>query len=262
MGAKYPNKMKNKIREKRKLAFSGKIFTPETVRQLAKIVHQEASDIMVSNKESVTTLYSFDSVDNSSFESEQPTIFEKEGLIEQKLMNRINIRLQTFDNSKNIEILISSSQDDDPVNNFILVGGDDSIWVNGIVSRFSEILNLAKSRKSMNSQIDISTFLSLIAFNIIYYRLFYSSIQKIGNEFLKTWVLVLGVSIGSMIFFQKLSEYLKTLWPSVELQTGTSYMQIPYQKRVKLKWILSAIGLPLLLGLIYDLLKNVILIGK
>jgi hypothetical protein len=249
--------MKNKIREKRRLNFSGKIFTPEIVRQLASVFENESQSINNQNSEMLSTLYSIDATDNSSFESQDTAIFEKEGLIEQKVMSRINMRLQTFDNSKNVELQISSSQAADPINNFVLVSGDDSTWVNGTIARFSEILNRTKIQNTRHQQIAIGVLLTILAFNILYFRLFYHLIEKVSSELLRVWVLTLGVSVGSMILFNLTGEYLKTLWPSVELQTGASHLQISLQKRNKIKWLLSSIALPLVLGLVYDLLKNV-----
>ncbi|THU32546.1 hypothetical protein FAM09_27540 [Niastella caeni] len=247
--------MNHIIREKRKLIFNGRIITPTIIRQLAKLFEEESFKPSDDFEKVITTIYSIDADDNSSYESQSTQIFESGEMIEKKVVTRINMRLNTFDNSKNIELQLSDSLKDDSTTNFILVSGEDTIWVNGITAKFNEVLNQSQKQVKAISFTEYCAFLAIIIFNIIYFRLFYSSFEKMHSDFYKL-IFIVGIPIVSMIGFSNLGDYLKGLWPSVELQTGPGYLQIPMLKRKKLSWILSVIIIPLLLGFIYDILKS------
>jgi len=245
------------IREKRKLNFESKIITTAVIRQLAHIVEKEVLNLKQEKGEIFSILYSVDANDGSSYESQNAEIFNAGEIIEKKVITRINIRLQTFDNSKNIEVQITQSQKNETESNFIFISGENTTWVNGIMAQFSEILSLTKKQLNNNRWIDLSILPVTILFNIVYFRLFYSSIHKIKFEWISL-ILIIGFPILSITLFNHVAEYLKTLWPSVELQTGPSYLQIPSEKRKKAKWVLSAILIPIIIGFIYDFFKNLL----
>lgn len=247
--------MNHIIREKRKLIFNGRIITPTIIRQFAKLFEEESLKPSEDFEKMITTIYSIDADDNSSYESQSSQIFESGEMIEKKVIMRINMRLNTFDNSRNIELQLSDSLKDDTTTNFILVSGEDTIWVNGITAKFNEVLNQSQKQVKAISVIEYFAFLAILFFNIVYFRLFYSNFEKMHSDFYKL-LFIVGIPIASMVGFSNIGEYLKGLWPSVELQTGPGYLQIPMLKRKKLNWILSVIIIPLLLGFIYDVLKN------
>lgn len=64
--------MNSLIREKRKLVFEGKRFTPEIVRQFAAVIDEEGH-----KESSAVLLYSVDTTDESSFESSSSIIFHR-----------------------------------------------------------------------------------------------------------------------------------------------------------------------------------------
>jgi hypothetical protein len=88
----------------------------------------------------------------------------------------------------------------------------------------------------------------------IYFRAFYQQINHSKNDWLKIIGLA-GIPLALLFVLASAKNYILSLWPSVELQTGAGYQQKPAEKRRKLGLILTLIILPLLLTFIYDLIK-------
>jgi hypothetical protein len=245
--------MKNIIREKRRLVFGYKRITPKIIRKFSEIIENEISQL---NGDDFYKIYSVDATDNTSFESQSNKIFDENEVIENRNVRKISMRFYTLDNSKNIEIQIVHSIQNENSENFILVSGDDSNWVNGILSRLTEIIKLAEKQPEIKDKSGYLMFFTFLLFNVVYFRMCFDFLEKsISNTWLVIFFIV-GIPILSLIFLSKFFTYLDGLWPSVELQTGPNYMQKPKENRNKAQWILVSIILPLLLALIYDLIKR------
>jgi hypothetical protein len=135
------------------------------------------------------------------------------------------------------------------------VSGNDSVWVNGILAKLTEIIDTAEPQPLFKKPLSIAALPLCIAFNVVYFRLFYADIQRNKYGWIEG-ILTIGVPILSMVLFDKLPKYVDALWPDVELQTGPNYLQIPANKRKRITLLLTLIILPILTGFIYDVLKN------
>lgn len=248
--------MKNIIREKRKLVFGYKRITPKIIRDFSNLIENEVSLLNNKKVSDYYVMYSVDATDNTSFESQSNEIFSEDQVIENRNIKKINMRFYTLDNSKNIEIQIVHSIKNENSENFILVSGDYPNWVNGVLSRLTEILNLAEKQPKFKDNSGYLMFLILVLFNVVYFRLFYSFlVNSTSSEILKIFFII-GVPLLSLIYLNKLFAYFDSLWPTIELQTGPNYLQKPKVNRNKAQWILVTIILPLILGLVYDLIKS------
>lgn len=69
-------------------------------------------------------------------------------------------------------------------------------------------------------------------------------------------IVIFSWIIGLPILFRYLHKQLERLWPSVELQTGYQYLQLPSNKRIKAAFIISGLVLPVIVAGIYDLVKS------
>ena len=146
--------MKDLIREKRRLPFSYKRITPEIIRSFSNLIEEEVSILKDQNDESYYVMYSVYANDSTSFESQSNHIFSDNPVVGNRTIRKVNMRFYTLDNSKNIEIQIFHTIQDENSENFILVSGDNTNWVNGILTRLTEIINLAENQPKFKASAD------------------------------------------------------------------------------------------------------------
>jgi hypothetical protein len=246
--------MRNVIREKRKISFSYKRITPDVIRRLAAIIDYEV--LLEANHESGSNcyyLYSVDATDDSSYESQAISIFDEKELIEQKVISKVNMRFNLIDNSKNIEIQLQQTNEEKNNGNLVLVSGDDSIWVNGVITRINEIISLTENQPKSEYWVRAFLIISWSLFMVMFCRLFWGPLVKINSDFAA--LLVGGLGILTFLGGNNLYDYIQTMYPMVELQTGVGYLQIPRNKRRILNLIVTTIVLPILLAVVYDVVK-------
>ena len=246
--------MTNLIREKRKLPFSFKRISSNIIRALSQLIEDEAS-LEGTNQSEYYLLYSIDAGDSTSFESSSNEIFKEHFLMDSKVVQRIIMRFYTLDNAKSIEIQIVHSVKNENADNFIAVSGNDSTWVNGILHRLSEIIGGAEEQSQINSRYGGYLMFGLLIFiNIEYYRLFFDYFNTIGGWL--SIIAILGFPILSLTTLIKVFEEVDRIYPSIELQTGALHMQYQKKKRKSLQWWGATIVIPLLLALVYDMIKS------
>jgi hypothetical protein len=240
----------DRIREKRKFHFSNKRITPTIIRDLASVFEKE---LKVSTEG--ISFYSVDAKDNSSYESRSIIIFIEEGILAKKSLHKVIMRFNTGDFSKSMEVQILNTADEKSQENYIVVSGDDPIWVNGVISGLSEIISNAENQPQNESLINGIALVTGILLIVEYFRIFYNPILHLESEWIKL-ALILGVPMVIFIYSSKLGIYINELWPSVELQTGPEYKLLPAKKRkILISWI-AAIGLSLIAAVIYDLFSS------
>jgi hypothetical protein len=250
----------NVIREKRKLNFSSKRITPEIIRNIASIIDQESSQYTRQEKKQSFISFSVDATDNSSYESQSRQIFNENMIIDKKVLHRINMRFNTVDFSKNIEVQLLHFEKDENKENYILVSGEDSNWVNGCIARLSEAIELAQIQPNVSIKLRILWWVLVISLNVLIYRLG-APILKLdppGNSgiitFFKTIYLFVPI-LSTMAFYNRAEDFINKLYPCIELQTGPQYLQIEKIKRAKLINFFLIIVVPILLAVLYDVLK-------
>lgn len=173
--------MTNLIREKRKLPFSFKRINSNIIRALSQIFEDEAS-LMRRDQSEYYLLYSIDASDSTSFESSSNEIFKEQFLMDTKVVQRVVMRFYTLDNARSIEIQIMHSIKNENSDNYILVSGNDSTWVNGTLHRLSEIIASAEDQSKINNRYSGSILFGLLIFiNVEYYRLFYDYFNAVGG---------------------------------------------------------------------------------
>lgn len=249
--------MKNNIiREKRRLTFNLKIITPHTIRSFSDIIEKEISSLSPSEESDHYIMYSVDATDNTSFESQSNDIFKENQIIENRVIRKVNMRFYTKDNSKSIEVQLLHLINDENSENYISVSGDEPNWVNGVLSRLSQILDNTENQSKFTAKFSgYFLFILFILANIEYYRLVLDKLGKTPYEIV-AFIYVLGFPIATLIGAIQLNTYISKLWPDIELQTGPTYLQSAVTKRNKIQWVMASIILPILLTVIYDVSKS------
>jgi hypothetical protein len=244
--------MKAKIREKRKLAFENKRITPEVVRRLAAIVNAQVES--TEGDQNALILFSIDGRDSSSYESQSVEIFESGQFLDTKHIQKVNMRLLFTDGSKNIEIQIVEVEKGG-ADNFISVSGDNPTWVNGVLAQFSEIINSCEMQPQYSAWLGWGILGLWFLFEVFIWRIL-DRMPPATNGTWKAWIVV-AFLLGSPFYAMHAHEKLKSLYPSIELQTGPDYLQQPLQKRTTFYWWMSTIVIPIVLAAAYDIGKEV-----
>ncbi|XLS29213.1 hypothetical protein ACJD0Z_18700 [Flavobacteriaceae bacterium M23B6Z8] len=247
--------MKDTIREKRKLFFTGKIITPQIIREISALIENEVEKANL-KKQEYFLMYSVDAIDNTSFESQSPTIFDASGLIEKRVVESIRMEFHTSNHSKKIEVSLDNCMEDSDSDNYIAVSGDDSNWVNGILERLSQIIDSSESRSKFSNYIGITAFIIYVFVISVFINIMNPIVQKQSE---KNFIpLIIFFIVPSLLGFLALHtyQYIRNLFPNVELQTGPNHARIPEVNRRKVQIILMTIIMPLVLAFIYDLLKG------
>lgn len=241
------------IREKRKLSFHNKRISPRLIRDFSSVVEDE-SNFALEEGDEIFRLFSLEAKDDSAFESSSSSIFGESSLIEKKAIHRINMRFYSSNLSKNIEIQLLHTENQDK-ENYIIVSGDNPIWVSGVLAKFAELLETSQPQPRVQSLLSTSMLVLLIILNILYFRITWPFVDpNVKNDFLRL-LYALGFPLASILYNSYCEGYIKKIFPSVELQTGPEHMQIPKQKRIKLAYIFSVIIIPIILAIIYDIVR-------
>jgi hypothetical protein len=245
----------NGIREKRRVDFKNKIITSNVIRNIGKIIMNEVENLNEEEWKSLYLNFSLDSIDRS-FESQSIIIFAENGLLEQHTIRKVSMKFQTLSNSKHIEVQFNHSQPENNLENFILVSGDDVIWVNGVLSTIQEKVNNAETQSKLGWLKTVSVLL-IIGLNILYFFLFFKYFIVVNSELLLI-LMVVGIPILSLYLMSYINIQIDKIWPSLELQTGAEHMKIAKKKRQTLWLLFSSLGIPIIMYLIDLLLKELI----
>jgi hypothetical protein len=238
------------IREKRKISFDQKRITPQTIRDIAKIIDEEASALK--KIKDVLVKYSLDLADDSSFESTHPVIFDEVDLLEKQVAIKVFMQLMATDGSQSIEIQMVQTQKTDPANN-ISVSGNDGNWVTGVLGRLDREVNLCEKQPDYASLIGWGMFFAWFAFAVVTFQPMLELKKYMTGE--QVMILLITLWVASIVSFTIINGKLVELWPKVELQTGKKYAHTAQWKRNQALKIGSAVIIPIIVAFIYDLLK-------
>lgn len=260
------------IRETRELTIRERVITLDNIRALSKILFDEFNSL--NSEKSLTELsFSAKCIDESSFQSEDIEMFNKDSVLAKKRVERISMELRHYDSRSFIEIKLAHGNDE--WRNGITIRGTDSKWVNGTLKSIEETIESFKPQ------------------NVLLYRKehFIKSVFALGLGSLYIWVVTLipyepysdtpawanklhsilsSIPLGNYLFkyliafgvgyipADYLYKKLKGLWPSVELQIGPEHTYIERRRRVWIAYALILGVLPLLSSMAYDLIKNLV----
>lgn len=260
------------IRIDKSFPVSNVIVTPESVRTLVKIILSASKELPPQkpyNQQRFT--FAATTSDGLKYSSETPELFENDGELDTKQIDSISIefRDQTSDASIDIELSQHGSRYD--FGNKVRIRGTNSTWVSGISDKLR--VAVAEFKKQDGWPRVYSPWLGLISAysfgraitrvtDFVLTHLIHI-VVKIplldivpGHEwFWRVVYFVCIVTIGGP-FANKLLGYLMELWPPVEFRMGREWMQVLPQRKRRLAWFFTGVILPLLVSVIYDVLKH------
>lgn len=245
--------MNQAIREKRKLYLADLRITLNSIKSLAQLIEMEASKLS-QLKESFYLSYSVDADDDSSYESQSSIIFNEESIVKLKVIEKVSIRFSSSDYSKNIEVYVRHGWEDEADDNYILVSGTNSNWVSGTLESLTAIIDSFEPQPKILEKIQLVNGGAWFTGCIYMLSLFKQHFDSIKNESISSLVFItfIGIFFAGGILT---SNYLRSILPVIEIQTGPEHRQLPKQKRKRVAAVLSLIIIPIVLTILYDIIK-------
>jgi hypothetical protein len=267
------------LRETRRFQILNRVFDKGTITRLAAALVAQARDAADAGLR-WRTEFEVVSVDGTSYESERTEdVFGDDTSIDLSPTRAIAMHFvgrdpQTHEATRDVSIKLRHGADSGD----LVIRGDEHGWV---VATFAD---MRRSIESAPPQMDLwSRFRPLIfhataivggfAVSAVIHLVFTVLIrpQPIATVTLPLWLAQLAEIFrntpvrwfanvflawmqGLWIAFW-IDRYLARMWPSIELDLGPEHLRVERHRRRRLKWVGSAIALPLLIRTVYDLVK-------
>jgi hypothetical protein len=282
------NNTMEKINEKREFPIDNKIFTKDNILDLIKLFGKLSNEILDKSKEirykdlirdgwnesnikerDIDTSYSnlvFTSYDNSIYTGTLDDIIKGYDILDDKEIVEIN--LQFFERVFNSHFIIRIKHDESDSlssSSYFSVEGQDRNWVNGTSSLIEDYLSKCRSQSGFVSKfripIIVITVIILIFFLFNLTEFFIKTnlsfpriIDNKFNKHLIPFILVSSlIAVSPAILF---TEWLKKLFPRIEIQTGENFHQIKRDKRKKLLIMISVILIPTVISFLLRLITD------
>lgn len=260
------------IKESKSFPFGNKILKLEDVFQIAQILNTEYLD--AKSEESHSTInFTVICENRTSYESSDINIFSPKSIINSKKPLTIQLWFSNHDSDKKIRITFKKEYNSKYSENSVLVESYDSNWVNGVLGRISERI---KAIEPQNPNKKLYLNLIYFASAVLIGRIFTFIVHLIPiepdeskmsatnllirhfihtNEFTYYFSLYfLGFCVGIFPALP-IREYFRKLWPYLEFQIGPIHELEESRKRTKLRNLITLIIIPLILAILYDVLK-------
>jgi len=257
-------KRKRGVKESRHLKIEDIIVRLDNIRKVVQILKDKFS-----KNESVAIYCVIRYADNSSFESEEVSLFFNDAILNTQRVSSLEITFQSEEEQSYIHIEITHGPSN--LNNSITVRGINSEWVNDTATKLQNAVNIFEPQNKIYKKyklwfhipFSISIGLALVWIASL---IFSETTQATGglikqllglaktltqtNSIYKYVVSYFLGSIPAVALAYKLST---SLWPSIEIQIGPKHTFVE-EKRRKMLWGIFLLGvLPLLSSLVYDL---------
>ena len=255
------------IQETRQLTLSFKVVRLEDLRAFATIAFEEFQRCKQEDKYasfSIRVVCENDTV----FTGSDLELFEATSPI---LNHRVtSIKIDTRSSSERYRIDMTFAHGSYSHTNYIQISGDNSLWVNGVLAKFHDVVNrITPQTRFFDRYFWLVWVLLSLGIGLLLFHPFIRFVALVTtpttpskldlainkSEFLQ-WVakvifsLVLGFYPAGF-----LAAKLRSLWPVVELQVGPEHAFIERKRRL---WVANAMALaivPLMVSFIYDALK-------
>jgi hypothetical protein len=249
--------------------------------RIANLLDQQKEAAASKKKINLNTTYTVRFSDDTRFESDTPEVFQEESLTEYGRPIAVAMYYRNYTDNSYITIHLTHG-DADFHGNEAEVSGSDSAWLNANFQGLQDALNRVKRQKGLSLRRHQTLLLNLIALGIgsavfLAMDLLDWVLGKTGHQAFgrlpAPWVQVLS-SLGVFLIFVKwffrwflglgwgafsVRRWLLSMWPSIEFDFGLPHLQTEAIQRGRLAAVSALIIVPILISMIYDVLKNLIL---
>jgi hypothetical protein len=264
------------IRESRLIRIQDCVIMTKDLHKLARLVDKEYTN-RKSLDENASVSFSATCDDQSVFESEDITLFDEESILSSKRVTSVKMKYNSYRTNSYLEIDIRHAKSsligpDNTFGNEITVRGTDTKWVNGTLRNLEEIIAGFKPQNTFfrRKRLVLAIIFS-ISIGAIIGRLLMLLVSLVKSPATSTAssspliqypiaVYILSYSIYGMLgIFPTLflMDKFLSLWPTVEIQIGPAHKLIEKRRRIWISNVILFGLLPLLISLVYDILKGV-----
>ena len=267
--------MKKKITKR----ISGKKFSKETLRHIIKEIYINYIDIESGHKRYLVTLHC---ANYETLEFRDVDFSEKySDIFDTKKIYQFIVSYNDYQNNR--EIYFSINEGDDNYGNYLSIEGDDINWVNSTEKKLNDLLEVVEPRKNYYrkystilfhfSSLNVG-FLALRIFVLLLNKFGYTSpnptktdnpigflLGKIVEKFPLVGYLIIIICswlLGMLLLawiFDKIEEWISSVFPSIEFDFGPMYMRKPKKLRKAIATLFTLIILPILLQLLFLIYK-------
>lgn len=262
-----------KIKESLRLPFGNRIIKLQDVYEIAKILKTEYEKANSKKVANCRLNFTVICENGPTYESSDIDIFESESIINSKKPNKIELRFSNYKDDDYIRVSLRREYNSSYSENYINVEGFDSTWVNGVLGRINQRID---STEPQNSNKKLYLNLIFFASVVLIGRIFTIIIllipgtpdeSKMGaasfaiRQFIHTndftyyfSIYLIGFLVGILPAFS-IKNFFRKFWPYLEIQIGPNHKMDEIKNRQILnKWILTIV-VPLLLMILYDIIK-------
>jgi len=262
-----------RIKESKSFSFGNKILKLKDVFEIAQILstdHLKAE----SDKSHCRINFTVMCENGTSYESSDINIFSPESIINSKKPSTIQLWLSDYDSDKRIRISFRREYDNKYSENSVFVEGYDSNWVNGVLGRILErIESIEPQNPNKKLYLNLICFASAVLigriFTFIVLLLPFDKVDEskvsatnlLIRHFIHTNAFTYNLTLYLLGFFAGIfpafyvRNYFGKLWPYLEFQIGPIHELDESKKRAGLTNLITLVIIPLILAILYDLLK-------
>lgn len=239
--------------EKQKLNIKNKIVTATDIRRLAKtfseICAEYVSKASEENRRQRDTLpkYRMVSKDDTEYETSDLDIFETDGILDTKVFKEVGMHFGNYKEA-NIDIYIYDSGLAGFNISRIEVEGETHSWVSDTFHRLEDCTsswadqNLIVRKYKWPISLSLVYLIGLTVVSLI--SAFSPAVDSLASS--PELALYPLIGLGLSVF---MAEYLDKLWPELELVPVSAHEQKLQNMRKRLKYVLTAIIVPLAISL-------------
>jgi hypothetical protein len=249
--------------EKRSFKIRSKIITPTDIRRIANLFYDIYSEYSRSLQKDYPELENYpnfevSTTDGTEYSADTLDIFKSEGILDSKTVKEIKMSFRIYKFNTEVSIKLTDSRYDGWLN-YIEVEGSDSTWVSGTFGRLLECVSSWQSQSSIGKgwRWLISIVIAfLVGFSII--ALVDLAISLFSGGEYRIDPRVYYFSWTGVGFFWFIADYIAKLWPSIEIVTGPEHSHELQKSRKRISFIITAIVLPLVVGLLGNIIANIV----
>lgn len=258
-----------------------KRFSLEDLRRIASSLEDRAAALAAKDRKPQTK-FSFVHTDLTTYESDSAEIFRSGGEIETKPVQLVEFRLNDFKTDTTVSLTLDSESS----RNQLRVSSSERDWLGGTFTALVQRIEAAADSESWFTKHPSVTYhlfalgLGVIIvhlFQVLFFATLYGVLAFFPDSAFGQWLKgpapdlptvdsindILSTPFAQLFLYwiwgtgaaYRARAWLFEAWPYIELSFGPEHQLIPPKRRKAVAFVLTGIVVPLMVAVIYDMLK-------